>query len=98
MQEAVIPVAAPTAAGRRLTRGLLWITDTVAASLMAADPAVGIYSVLARPPFTAPVEWADDIARGLVVASAFFGAASALARGENPGVIFFRSLLPPAWQ
>ena len=98
MQEAVIPVAAPTAAGRRLTRGLLWITDTVAASLMAADLAVVIYSVLARSLFTAPVEWADDIARGLMVASAFFGAASALARGENPGVIFFRSLLPPAWQ
>jgi tripartite ATP-independent transporter DctM subunit len=32
------------------------------------------------------------------VASSFFGAASALARGENPGVVFFRSLLPPAWQ
>jgi tripartite ATP-independent transporter DctM subunit len=48
--------------------------------------------------FTAPVEWADDVARGLMVASAFFGAASALARGENPGVVFFRSLLPEAWQ
>jgi tripartite ATP-independent transporter DctM subunit len=33
-----------------------------------------------------------------MVASTFFGAASALARGENPGVIFFRSLLPPVWQ
>ena len=33
-----------------------------------------------------------------MVASSFFGAASALARGENPGVVFFRSLLPPAWQ
>src|SRR6202000_1368961 len=28
----------------------------------------------------------------------FFGAASALARGENPGVVFFRSLLPESWQ
>jgi tripartite ATP-independent transporter DctM subunit len=54
--------------------------------------------VLARSWFTAPVEWADDVARGLMVASAFFGAASALARGENPGVVFFRSLLPQAWQ
>jgi tripartite ATP-independent transporter DctM subunit len=95
---AAIPVAAPTAAGRRLTRTLLWITDTAAASLLTADLAVVIYSVLARSLFTAPVEWADDVARGLMVASAFFGAASALARGENPGVIFFRSLLPSAWQ
>src|SRR6201996_2041579 len=84
-------------ARRRATAALLWRTDTVAASLLAA-PAVVIYSVLARSLFTAPVEWADDVARGLMVASAFFGAASALARGENPGVIFFRSLLPQAWQ
>jgi tripartite ATP-independent transporter DctM subunit len=83
---------------RRVTGALLRVTDTVAAGLLAADLAVVIYSVLARSWFTAPVEWADDVARGLMVASAFFGAASALARGENPGVVFFRSLLPQAWQ
>ncbi len=83
---------------RRVTRALLPVTDAVAAGLLAADLAVVIYSVLARSLFNAPVEWADDIARGLMVASAFFGASSALARGENPGVIFFRSLLPPVWQ
>jgi tripartite ATP-independent transporter DctM subunit len=84
--------------GRRVTSALLPVTDAVAAGLLAADLAVVIYSVLARSLFNAPVEWADDIARGLMVASAFFGAASALARGENPGVVFFRSLLPPVWQ
>ncbi len=84
--------------GRRVTGTLLRVTDTVAAALLVADLAVVIYSVLARSLFTAPVEWADDVARGLMVASAFFGAASALARGENPGVVFFRSLLPQAWQ
>ena len=83
---------------RRVTSILLPVTDAVAAGLLAADLAVVIYSVLARSLFNAPVEWADDIARGLMVASAFFGAASALARGENPGVVFFRSLLPPVWQ
>jgi tripartite ATP-independent transporter DctM subunit len=85
-------------AERRVTGALLWVTDTVAAALLAADLAVVIYSVLARSLFTAPVEWADDVARGLMVASAFFGAASALARGENPGVVFFRALLPQSWQ
>jgi tripartite ATP-independent transporter DctM subunit len=89
---------AHTGDGRRVTGALLPVTDAVAAGLLAADLVVVIYSVLARSLFNAPVEWADDIARGLMVASAFFGAASALARGENPGVIFFRSLLPPAWQ
>src|SRR5579872_5017158 len=89
---------APAGAPRRMTGALLAVTDTVAAALLAADLAVVIYSVLARSLFNAPVEWADDIARGLMVASSFFGAASALARGENPGVIFFRALLPQAWQ
>ncbi len=87
-----------TGVGRRLTGVLLTATDTIAASLLAADLVVVIYSVLARSLFTAPVEWADDVARGLMVASSFFGAASALARGENPGVVFFRSLLPSSWQ
>jgi tripartite ATP-independent transporter DctM subunit len=91
-------VAESLAGPRRVTDALLRVTDTVAAALLVADLAVVIYSVLARSLFTAPVEWADDVARGLMVASAFFGAASALARGENPGVVFFRSLLPRAWQ
>ena len=92
------PSGVQTAVGRKAIGALLLITDTVAAALLAADLAVVIYSVLARSLFNAPVEWADDVARGLMVASAFFGAASALARGENPGVVFFRSLLPPFWQ
>jgi tripartite ATP-independent transporter DctM subunit len=99
MHDAAYSLAGPhTGASRRMSSALLTVTDTIAASLLAADLLVVIYSVLARSLFTAPVEWADDVARGLMVASAFFGAASALARGENPGVVFFRSLLPPVWQ
>jgi tripartite ATP-independent transporter DctM subunit len=41
-----------------------------------------------RSVFNAPVEWSDDVARGLMVGSSFFGAASALARGENAGIAF----------
>ena len=99
MHEAATTIpGVPTGAGRWMTSTLLKLTDTIAASLLAADLAVVIYSVLARSLFNAPVEWADDVARGLMVASSFFGAASALARGENPGVVFFRSLLREAWQ
>ena len=57
--------------------------------MLAADLIVVCGSVLARSLFNAPVEWADDVARGLMVGSSFFGAASALARGENLGVAFF---------
>jgi tripartite ATP-independent transporter DctM subunit len=92
------PSGAGSGVRRRMASALLSVTDAVAAGFLAADLAVVIYSVLARSLFNAPVEWADDIARGLMVASSFFGAASALARGENPGVVFFRSLLPQAWQ
>ncbi len=73
---------------------LLSFTDAAAAVLLAADLAVVIGSVTLRSLFNAPVEWSDDVARGLMVGSSFFGAASALARGENAGVSFFVDRVP----
>jgi tripartite ATP-independent transporter DctM subunit len=78
----------------RLTALLLVVSDAIAALMLAADLLVVCVSVLARYLFNAPVEWSDDVARGLMVGSSFFGAASALARSENLGVAFFVSLLP----
>ena len=86
--------APATAGGNTPVRLLLHLTDTVAAILLAADLAVVIVSVVLRSTFNAPVEWSDDIARGLMVGSSFFGAASALARGENAGVAFFVDRVP----
>src|SRR5450432_225921 len=80
--------------GRRITVALLAISDAAAAVLLAADLLVVCGSVLLRFLFNAPVEWADDVARGLMVGSSFFGAASALARAENLGVAFFIDRLP----
>lgn len=87
-------VALP-AVGRRssLVPTLLAASDAIAATLLAVDLVVVIGSVLARSLFNAPVEWADDVARGLMVGSSFFGAASAVARGENPGLEFLPALL-----
>jgi TRAP-type C4-dicarboxylate transport system permease small subunit len=73
---------------------LIGLSDGIAAILLAADLVVVCASVLLRFLSNAPVEWSDDVARGLMVGSAFFGAASALARGENVGVSFSRALLP----
>src|SRR5277367_6599941 len=88
--------AVPSPAGRhRITGFLLALSDAIAAILLAADLLVVCGSVLLRSLFNAPVEWADDVARGLMVGSSFFGAASALARAENPGVAFFVDRLPP---
>lgn len=89
-------VAAPSleSGGHRITASLLAVSDTVAAVMLAADLLVVCVSVLLRFLFNAPVEWADDVARGLMVGSSFFGAASALARAENLGVAFFIDMLP----
>src|SRR3954467_3344857 len=91
-------VAAPSleSGGHRITASLLALSDAVAAVLLAADLLVVCVSVLLRFLFNAPVEWADDVARGLMVGSSFFGAASALARAENLGVAFFIDMLPSA--
>jgi tripartite ATP-independent transporter DctM subunit len=80
--------------GRLIIPPLLLLSDAVAAILLAADLVVVCGSVLLRFLFNAPVEWADDVARGLMVGSSFFGAASALARSENLGVAFFIDMLP----
>ena len=80
--------------GQRITASLLLSSDAVAAIMLAADLFVVCVSVLLRFLFNAPVEWSDDVARGLMVGSSFFGAASALARSENLGVAFFMDRLP----
>jgi tripartite ATP-independent transporter DctM subunit len=88
--------AKPIGVDRLFIGSLLGLTDAVAAMFLAADLVVVILSVLLRSTFNAPVEWSDDIARGLMVASSFFGAAGAVARGENVGVAFFVDRIPPA--
>ena len=90
-----MPGAAPSPKRRHfITASLLALSDAIAAILLAADLLVVAGSVLLRFVFNAPVEWSDDVARGLMVGSSFFGAASALARSENLGVAFFVNLLP----
>ena len=74
--------------GRGLALLLIFV-GAVAALLLAADLIVVSLSVYYRYVLGAPIEWADDVARGLMVAMSFFGAAGALARNENAGVAFF---------
>src|ERR1700676_54176 len=85
-------------AGHRFISSLMLLSDATAAILLAADLLVVCGSVLLRFLFNAPVEWADDVARGLMVGSSFFGAASALGRSENLGVAFFIDMLPAGFR
>jgi tripartite ATP-independent transporter DctM subunit len=87
-------VAPPPSGRRRMIAALMSLSDAISAVLLAADLMVVCGSVLLRFLFNAPVEWADDVARGLMVGSSFFGAASAVARAENLGVAFFVDMLP----
>jgi len=90
-----MPDAAPVSSSRdRIIAALLTLSDAIAAIMLAADLLVVCGSVLLRYLFNAPVEWSDDVARGLMVGSSFFGAASAVARAENLGVAFFVNRLP----
>jgi tripartite ATP-independent transporter DctM subunit len=73
---------------------LLAITDGAAALMLFADLITVCASVLLRSVFSAPIEWADDVARGLMVGSTFFGMAGAVARGENFGLVVFINKLP----
>ena len=81
--------SAATGPWRRLVAGLLWAVEVAAAILLVADLGVVVVSVLSRYLFDASMVWSDDVARTLLLAVSFFGAAAALARGENAGVTFF---------
>ena len=83
---------------RGLMRPLLAAVDALAAALLFLDLVVVAVSVLCRYLLNDPIEWSDDVARELMVASSFFGAAGAIARGENVGVSFFVERLGPAAQ
>ncbi|MGW1421870.1 TRAP transporter large permease [Bradyrhizobium manausense] len=76
-------------------KGLLLALEWTATALLAADLLVVVGSVLARHLFDTPVEWSDDVARALLLAVTFLGAAAALARGDNAGVTFFVDRLRP---
>ncbi|MBV8522046.1 MAG: TRAP transporter small permease [Acetobacteraceae bacterium] len=86
---------ARTGLPRWITVPLLWTVDFLAAILLVADLVVVLLAVLCRYVLNAPLEWSDDVARGLMVALSFFGAAGALARGENIGIAFFLERMKP---
>ena len=74
---------------------LLGFIEIAAALFLVADLVVVAGSVMARHLLAAPLVWADDVARMLLLAVTFLGAAAALARGDNAGVTFFVDRLSP---
>src|SRR5262252_2486184 len=100
----VAAVAAPawgfrheSEAGRllaRLTLAIEWLSGAV----LAVDVLLVFLSVIYRYALRDPVDWAEEIARALMIVLVFFGAASVLARSQHVGVDVFRRRLPERWQ
>ncbi len=84
-------------AGRWLAALTRWI-EYLSAAVLAADVVVVFMSVLWRYVLHDPVDWAEEVARALMLVLVFFGAASVLARSQHVGVDLFRQWLPARWQ
>jgi tripartite ATP-independent transporter DctM subunit len=82
-------------------RGLAWLTramENVAGVVLAIDVLIVFVSVVFRYFLHDPFDWAEEVARALMVIQVFFGAATVLARSQHVGVDRFRGLLPARWQ
>lgn len=84
-------------AGRLLAGLCIWV-ERLCALVLAIDIAVVFISVVLRYFVHHPVEWAEEVARGLMVLLVFLGGATVLAHKQHIHVDFFRTLLPRRWQ
>ena len=83
--------------GRFLAR-LMHIMEYAAGAVLAIDVIVVFMSVVFRYFLHEPFDWAEEVARALMVVLVFFGAATVLARSQHVGVDLFRGYLPTLWQ
>src|SRR5271169_134583 len=86
--------AAP--AGRGLT-ALLQAIEYLSGLILALDVLVVFVAVIYRYFLRDPVNWAEEIARALMVMQVFFGAATVLGRERHVGIDSLRGLLPRRW-
>ncbi len=73
-------------------------TEYVSGVVLAADVLVVFVSVVFRYFLHDPLDWAEEIARALMIVLVFFGAATVLARSQHVGIDLFRQMLPAQWQ
>ena len=74
---------------RILARNLTGLTAVIGAVALAADVAVVFASVIWRYALHTPIEWAEEVARALMVTLVFAGVATATGRGRHIGVDLF---------
>jgi tripartite ATP-independent transporter DctM subunit len=66
--------------------------------VLAVDVLVVFVSVILRYFVHHPVDWAEEVARGLMLTMVFLGGATVLARRQHVNIDFFRALLPQSWR
>ena len=83
---------------RRWMALLMRWTEYLAGAVLAVDVLVVFTSVIFRYFLHSPFDWAEEVARALMVVLVFFGAATVLARSQHVGIDLFRGLFPASWQ
>src|SRR5271169_134716 len=91
-----VPFASAGRAGRALT-ALLQAIEYLSGLILAVDVLVVFVAVIYRYFLHDPVDWAEEIARALMVMQVFFGAATVLGRERHVGIDSLRGLLPARW-
>ena len=91
------PDIAYALAGRVLAHLMIAI-EWLSGAVLAADVLLVFVSVIYRYALHDPVDWAEEIARALMIVLVFFGAASVLSRSQHVGVDVFRRCLAERWQ
>ncbi|MBT2326841.1 TRAP transporter large permease subunit [Variovorax paradoxus] len=103
MAAVIAPAAGPhglqeeAAAGPRVDALNRWI-EYLSGAVLALDVVVVFLSVVFRYFLHDPVDWAEEIARALMIVLVFLGAATVLARSQHVGIDLFRQMLPGHWQ
>ncbi|QBK03552.1 C4-dicarboxylate ABC transporter permease [Hylemonella gracilis] len=86
-----------TSPGRWLAGLTRWI-EYLSGAVLATNVVMVFLSVVYRYFLHDPVDWAEEVARALMIVLVFFGAATVLARSQHVGVDLFRKGLPESWQ
>src|ERR1700676_2709981 len=79
---------------RRALTGLLYALEYLSGLILAVDVGVFFVAVIYRYFLPDPVDWAEEIARALMVMQVFFGAATVLGRERHVGIDSLRRMLP----
>jgi tripartite ATP-independent transporter DctM subunit len=82
----------------RVLERLLDVVEHFAALVLGIDVLVVFCSVIWRYFLHEPFDWAEEIARALMGALVFLGAATALGRAQHVGVESLRNFFPAHWR